>query len=143
MVAKGLIQDILMRKDNDTFNIGAYKFNEETVIISDDIQILHNQEALWQGIVGVLHTPIGVVDGVGMENYGSKILELRGQKVDYHTAELAKLYIQQTKSQFQGYVNDFSKIIVKVPKDENSRYTMRIDIEVDSVFGFFDRQFYI
>ena len=75
--AVGDIQDILTDKSSDEIFIeGAINFEEWDVIDNDDITILEDVEALWQGIVGCLHTPIGKIDGVGLEGYGSHLLEL-------------------------------------------------------------------
>jgi hypothetical protein len=143
----GEIQDLLTSKDNDNLVMGALDFDEQTVIESDDIIILENEEALWQGIVGVLHTPKGKIDGVGLENYGSRLLTLRGMKLTYHIAELAKVFIEETIPQFQGKVNSFPRIDINIPSnlqnDNYGRFTMRIDITVDSIYGLFHRTLYI
>lgn len=155
----GDIQDLLTDKSredtipnkkwnqNIEWNIfGANDFEEWTVIEegTDDIVIIEDEEALWQGIVGCLHTPQGYIDGVTLENYGSRLLSLRGVNLSYEIAELAKVYIRETIPQFQGYVNDFPKIDIKLPKElPHQRFTMQINIEVDSVFGRFSRTTYI
>ena len=141
----GDIQDLLTDKSRDDIYIeGANDFEEWTVIENDDIVILEDVEALWQGIVGCLHTPKGYIDGVTLDNYGSKLLSLRGMNLSYEIAELAKVYIRETIPQYQGYVFDFPKIEVTLPKkDVHSRFTMKIYIEVDSVFGSFSRVTYI
>lgn len=149
--ATGEIQDLLTDKSRDDiignveWNIfGANDFEEWTVIEDDDIIILEDVEALWQGIVGCLHTPQGYIDGVTLENYGSKLLSLRGMNLSYEIAELAKVYIRDTIPQYQGYVIDFPKIEVTLPKEEiHKRFTMKIYIEVNSVFGRFSRTTYI
>lgn len=147
LMARGEIQDLLTDKGNN-FWPGAIDFDETTVIEKDDIIILENQEALWQGIVGCLHTPLGIIDGVGLENYGSRLLELRGTNLTYHTIELAKVYIKDTIPQFQNKVNDFPKIDIVKPSpnqryDKYGRFTMRIDLTVDSVYGVFSRRLYL
>lgn len=131
--------------DNVEWNVfGANDFEEWTVIQDDDIVILEDVEALWQGIVGCLHTPQGYIDGVTLDNYGSKLLSLRGMNLSYEIGELAKVYIRETIPQFQGYVIDFPKIEVKLPKKSlHERFTMEIYIEVNSVFGYFSRTTYI
>lgn len=141
----GEIQDLLTDKSLDDIYIeGANDFEEWTVIQDDDIIILNDVEALWQGIVGCLHTPQGYIDGVTLDNYGSKLLSLRGMNLSYEIAELAKLYIKETIPQFQGYVISFPKIEITLPKkDLHSRFTMRIYIEVNSVFGRFARVTYL
>ncbi len=141
----GDIQDLLTDKSRDDIYLeGANDFEEWTVIENDDIVILEDVEALWQGIVGCLHTPKGYIDGVTLDNYGSKLLSLRGMNLSYEIAELAKVYIRETIPQYQGYVYDFPKIEVTLPKkDIHSRFTMKIYIEVDSVFGSFSRVTYI
>lgn len=143
--AIGDIQDILTDKSSDeAFVEGAINFEEWDVIDNDDITILEDVEALWQGIVGCLHTPIGKIDGVGLEGYGSHLLELRGMNVNWHIAELAKQYIKQTIPQYQGYVLDFPVIKVDTPTPTpQQRFTMRIYIEVNSVYGKFARVLYI
>lgn len=143
--ATGQIQDILTDKSlDDVYVEGANDFEEWTVIIDDDITILEDIEALWQGIVGCLHTPQGYIDGVTLENYGSQLLSLRGMNLTYEIVKLAEVYIKQTIPQYQGYVIDFPKIQVTAPrKNPKDRYTMKIYIEVDSVFGSFARVTYI
>lgn len=143
--AKGKIQDLLTDNGlNEIYVEAANNFEEWTVIEEDDITILKDVEALWQCIVGVLKTPEGKIDGVGLEKYGSKLLSLRGMNLNYHISELAKVYIKSTIPQFQGYVIDFPHIKVSQPRDTpKSRATMRIDIEVKSVFGNFTRTLYI
>ena len=149
----GEIQDLLTDKSRDIVRKGTYKewnvdgandFEEWTVIENDDITILEDVEALWQGIVGTLHTPLGYIDGVTLENYGSKLLQLRGMNINYHIAELAKVYIRDTIPQYQGYVLDFPKIKITQPHPKVSqRHTMQIYLEVKSVFGSFARVMYI
>lgn len=143
--ATGQIQDLLTDKSLDDIYVeGANDFEEWTVIENDDITILEDVEALWQGIVGTLHTPLGYIDGVTLENYGSKLLQLRGMNLNYHIAELAKVYIRDTIPQYQGYVLDFPKIKITQPRPkESQRHTMRIYLEVKSVFGSFARVMYI
>ncbi len=153
----GDIQDILTDKSVDDIYIeGANDFEEWTVfedgmvtldngtVIENDITILEDVEALWQGIVGCLHTPQGYIDGVTLERYGSKLLSLRGMNLTYEIMQLAEVYIRDTIPQYQGYVIDFPKIKITAPrKSPHSRYTMKIYIEVDSVFGSFSRTTYI
>lgn len=143
--ATGTIQDILTDKSmDDTYIEGANDFEEWTVIEDDDIIILEDIEALWQGIVGCLHTPKGYIDGVTLEGYGSKLLTLRGMNLTYELTKLAEVYIKETIPQYQGYVIDFPRIEVKAPVDRiKERYTMKIYIEVKSVFGSFARVTYI
>lgn len=143
--ASGDIQDILTDKSLDDIYVeGANNFEEWTVIENDDIVILEDVEALWQGIVGCLHTPLGYIDGVTLERYGCKLLSLRGVNLSYEIAELAKVYIRETVKQFQGYVYSFPKIEITLPKKSiHERFTMQIYIEVDSVYGRFSRTTYI
>lgn len=144
--ATGTIQDILTDKSLDDIYVeGANDFEEWTVInADDDIVILEDIEALWQGIVGCLHTPQGYIDGVTLENYGSKLLSLRGMNLTYEIVKLAEVYIKETIPQYQGYVYSFPKIKITTPrKRPQERYTMKIYIEVDSVFGSFARTTYI
>lgn len=143
--ATGQIQDLLTDKSlDDVYVEGANDFEEWTVIEADDIIILEDVEALWQGIVGTLHTPKGYIDGVTLENYGSRLLELRGMNLNYHIAELAKVYIRDTIPQYQGYVIDFPKIKITQPRPTaKQRHTMEIYMEVKSVFGSFARVMYI
>lgn len=144
---QGEIQDLLTTKE-DNFWPGAIDFDETTVIQDDDIIVLQNEEALWQGIAGCLHTPKGRIDGVGLENYGSHLLELRGQPLNGHLVELGKIYIREIIPQLQGYVKDFPVIEIRKPSRENdydwsARFSMEIYLEVDSVFGYFNRMLYI
>lgn len=143
--ATGDIQDILTDKSIDDIYVeGANDFEEWTVLDGDDMVILEDVEALWQGIVGCLHTPQGYIDGVTLERYGSKLLSLRGMNLTYEIVQLAEVYIRETIPQYQGYVIDFPKIKITTPRDNpHSRFTMKIYIEVKSVFGSFSRTTYI
>lgn len=140
----GTIQDILTDKSSDDVYIqGANNFEEWTVI-EDDLMIIEDAEALWQGIVGCLHTPQGYIDGVTLEKYGSKLLSLRGMNLTYEIIKLAEVYIRETIPQYQGYVYDFPKIKITTPRQSPAdRFTMKIYIEVESVFGRFARTTYI
>lgn len=143
--ATGEIQDLLTDKSlDDVYVEGANDFEEWTVIEGDDITILEDIEALWQGIAGCLHTPQGYIDGVTLEGYGSKLLSLRGMNLTYEIKKLAEVYIRATIPQYQGYVLDFPKIVITAPKPHpKMRYNMKIYLEVDSVFGRFARTTYI
>lgn len=143
--AEGTIQDLLTDKSLDDIYVeGANDFEEWTVFKDDDITILEDIEALWQGIVGCLHTPQGYIDGVTLDNYGSKLLSLRGMNLTYEIVKLAEVYIRNTIPQYQGYVISFPKIEISTPrKRPQDRYTMKIYIEVESVFGSFARTTYI
>ena len=143
--ATGQIQDLLTDKSLDDIYVeGANDFEEWTVINDEDIVILEDIEALWQGIVGCLHTPQGYIDGVTLENYGSKLLSLRGMNITYEIVKLAEVYIRQTIPQYQGYVISFPKIEITVPRETpKQRFTMKIYIEVESIFGSFARITYI
>lgn len=142
--AVGDIQDILTDMDADIYREGANDFEEITVIENDDITILEDQAALWNGIVANLKTPRGYIDGVGLENFGSKLLTLRGMNLNYHIAQLAEVYIRDTIPDYQGYVIDFPNIEITEPHPTvKDRMTMKIKIEVDSIFGPFVRDFYI
>lgn len=143
--ATGEIQDLLTDKSLDDIYVeGANDFEEWTVFEDDDITILEDVEALWQGIVGCLHTPLGYIDGVTLEKYGSKLLSLRGMNLTYEVTKLAEVYIRDTIPQYQGYVNSFPKIVVTTPRETpQDRFTMKIYMEVDSVFGYFARTTYI
>lgn len=142
--ATGQIQDLLTDKSLDDIYVEGANDFEEWTVIDNDITIIEDVEALWQGIVGTLHTPLGYIDGVTLEKYGSKLLQLRGMNLNYHIAELAKVYIRDTIPQYQGYVIDFPKIKITQPHpNAKQRHTMKIYIEVKSVFGSFARVFYI
>jgi hypothetical protein len=141
---EGEIQDILTDICDDDFYDYVYDYHETTVIENNDIEYLNDVEALWAAIVGVLKTEVGVVDGVGLENYGSRLLSLMGEHTSWFNAELAKVYIKETIPQFQGYVLDFPVIDIYEPVPETSdRRTMIIKLTVDSVFGRFTRTFYM
>ena len=140
MVERAEIQDLLVEQEEILFVQGALDFYDNTVIEDDDIIILNNKEALKQGIENLLRTPTGVIDGVGMERFGTDFLTLRGQKLTYHTAELAKKYIDDCIPQLQGKVY---KIDVKAfnPRkdtqdiDPYGRFSMGFILTVDSVYG--------
>lgn len=138
------IQDLLVDLSDDVFVEGAIDFEHITVIKNDDISIIENQEALWQSIVNVLSTPLGYIDGVTLETFGSKLLTLRGQNLNYHIVELAKLYINETIPQYEGRVYSFPTINITTPKPTvKKRFTMKIQMTVDSIYGSFKRSFYI
>lgn len=141
----GEIQDLLTDMgDNHLYVEGAYDFEEYTVIEDDDIIIINDVEALWAAVIGCLKTPLGYIDGVTLENYGSKLLTLRGVNLDWHTAQLAQVYIRDTIPQFQGYVIDFPNIEIDLPRPEVSeRFSMKIDLTMKSIFGSYTRTFYI
>lgn len=138
------IQDLLVDLSDDVFVEGAIDFEHITVIKDDDISIIENQEALWQSIVNVLSTPLGYIDGVTLERFGSKLLSLRGVNVNYHIVELAKVYINETIPQFEGRVYSFPVINITTPTPTvKKRFSMKIQLTVDSIYGRFSRTFYI
>ena len=142
---EGEIQDLLTDMGDDTRYVeGAYDFEEWTVI-NDDIEIINDVEALWAAVIGCLKTPQGYIDGVTLENYGSKLLSLRGMPLDWHIAELAKTYIRETIPQFRGYVLDFPSIEIDLPTPQtNERFSMKIDLTMTTIFGGpYKRVFYI
>lgn len=142
MVERAEIQDLLVHQDDVNFVQGALDFYDITTIENDDITILNNREALKQGIQNLLRTPTGVIDGVGMEKFGTDFLTLRGQKPTYHTIELAKKYIRDVIPQTNGKVNDI-KIETFQPTEDSKntdkykRFSMYFLLTVDSVYGEF------
>lgn len=140
MVDRAEIQDLLVHQDDVNFVQGALDFFDITTINDNDITILDNKDALKQGIENLLRTPRGIIDGVGMERFGTDFLTLRGQKLTYHTAELAKKYIRDTIPQLQGKVRNI-EIDVYQPSqfreqiDPYGRYSMYFVLHVDSVYG--------
>lgn len=144
--AEGEIQDLLTDMGDDTFYVeGAYDFEEWTVIEDGDIHIINDVEALWAAVIGVLKTPQGYIDGVNLENYGSKLLSLRGVPLDWHMIELAKVYIRETIPQFQGYVLEFPSIEITLPNPEvQERFSMKIHMTMTTTFGGpYERTFYL
>lgn len=138
-----LLTDICDDEDLEYF-INVHDYHETTVIENNDIEYLNDVEALWAAIVGVLKTEIGTVDGVGLENYGSRLLSLIGEQTSWFNAELAKVYIRETIPQFQGYVLEFPSIEIFEPTPKASdRHTMIIKLTVSSIFGKFTRTLYI
>ena len=133
----GELQDLLTDMGDDSVYVeGAYDFEEWTVIDNDDIILLNDVEALWAAVIGCLKTPQGYIDGVTLENYGSKLLSLRGIALDWHIAELAKVYIRETIPQYQGYVLEFPTIDISLPRPtEKDRFSMRIDMTMTTTFG--------
>lgn len=144
---EGEIQDLLTDICDDMqldYYTNVHNYHETTVIEDNDIEYLNDVEALWAAIVGVLKTEVGVVDGVGLENYGSRLLYLMGENTDWFNAELAKVYIRETVPQFQGYVLSFPEIEIYEPNPTvKDRMTMIIKITVNSVFGQFTRTMYM
>ena len=142
----GEIQDLLTDMGDEKFYVeGAYDFEEWTIIDNDDIEIINDVEALWAAVIGCLKTPQGYIDGVTLENYGSKLLSLRGVPLDWHTAELAKVYIRETIPQFQGYILDFPQIEISLPHPtEHERFSMKISMTMTTTFGGpYQRTFYL
>lgn len=135
--ANGEIQDLLTDMGDDSVYVqGAYDFEEWTIIEDDDIKIINDVEALWAAVIGCLKTPQGYIDGVTLENYGSKLLTLRGVPLDWHIAELARVYIRETIPQYQGYVLSFPTIEIDLPTPtEKQRFSMKIDITMETIFG--------
>ena len=116
-MASGEIQDLLTTK-NDNFWPGAIDFDENTVIENDDIVILEDVEALWQGIVGVLHTPRGAIDGVGLEKYGSQVLSLRGMNLTPEIKELAKNSVDESELNIRAVEDVFQGFFCELPVDQ-------------------------
>ena len=140
----GDIQDILCDIGDGPYVEGAHDFAQQWVIENDDMVIINDAEALWECITGVLHTPLGKIDVVGLEGYGSELLTLRGQVLNYHIKELAKVYIKNTIPQFKGRVKDFPVIKIDEVTDKiNRRTKLRIFLTVDSIYGRFSRTTYI
>lgn len=143
---EGEIQDLLTDMGDDQFYIeGAHNFEEWTVIDNDDISIINDVEALWAAVIGCLKTPLGYIDGVTLEGYGSKLLSLRGVPLDWHTTELAKVYIRDTIPQYQGYVLEFPEINITLPRpNTKERFSMKIDMTMTTTFGGpYQRTFYL
>lgn len=142
---EGEIQDLLTDMGDDSFYVqGAYDFEEYT-IIDDDITIINDVEALWAAVIGCLKTPQGYIDGVTLENYGSKLLSLRGVPLDWHTTKLAETYIRDTIPQYQGYVLSFPTINITLPRPtEQERFSMKINMTMETIFGGpYERTFYL
>lgn len=142
MVERAEIQDLLVHQDDINFVQGALDFFDITTIEDDDITILNNKEALAQGIYNLLRTPTGVIDGVGMERFGTDFLTLRGQQPTYHTIELAKKYIRDVLPQLQNKVNKIDIKYVQPAEDSKKidkykRFSMAFILTVDSVYGEF------
>ena len=140
MVERAEIQDLLVHQDDIHFVQGALDFFDITTIEQDDIVILNNKDALKQGIENLLRTPTGIIDGVGMERFGTDFLTLRGQKLTYHTAELAKKYINDCIPQLQGKVRKIDVQAFNPRKDTEDidpygRFSMGFILTVDSIYG--------
>ena len=134
----GEIQDLLTTLNDDPMYVeGANDFEEWTVIENNDITLLNDNEAVYNGILSVLKTTEGVIDGVTLERFGSRLLSLRGQNLDWHLTELAKMYIEEdVMRQLQGYVTDINVIEITTPHPTTSeRYSMKIFMSVSTIFG--------
>lgn len=132
---EGEVQDLRTIRDPEVYTESAHEFHEITVI-NDDIEFVNDLEAVVYAVIGCLQTPQGYIDGVTLENYGSKLLSLRGMPVDYHIKELAKLYIRETIPQFQGKVLDFPNIEIDLPTPETSkRHSMYIELTIHTIYG--------
>lgn len=142
MVERAEIQDLLVDQEDVLFVQGALDFYDNTVIKDDDIIILNNREALKQGIENLLRTPTGVIDGVGMERFGTDFLTLRGQKLTYHTAELGKKYIQDVIPQTQNKIFKIEVDVFDPNKEQkeydwSGRFSLGFILHVSSVYGDF------
>lgn len=138
----GEIQDLRTIRNPDIYTQGAHEFHEVTIIENNDIDFTKDLETIVYAVIGCLQTPQGYIDGVTLENYGSKLLSLRGVPVNYHIKELAKLYIRETIPQFQGKVLDFPSIIINLPNPETSkRHSMHITLTINTIYGQATTQF--
>ena len=72
------------------------------------------------------------------------VVTVEFMNLTYEVTKLAEVYIRETIPQYQGYVKSFPKIVVTTPRESpQDRFTMKIYMEVDSVFGYFARTTYI
>ena len=142
---EGEVQDLLTELHDDSIYLeGAHNFEEWTVIKDDDIILVNDLETVVRGVIGCLQTPQGYIDGVTLENYGSKLLSLRGVPLDWHIKELAKTYIRETIPQYGGYVTGFPSIEIDLPTPRpDDRFSMHIKLTIDTVFGVGKASFYI
>lgn len=108
-------------------------FKELTTITNDDIEIINDAETLWQAIEGEIKTPYGVIDGVNLENYGCRIWSLIGTPLTGLIFREAKSYISELADKYEE-VDSFTKIDII----SYGRKYIKIIIEVDSVYGFFE-----
>lgn len=103
----------------EKYHEGAVDYFEPVIIFDNDINYLEDIEALGRGIINVLKTRIGEIDGVGMETMGSRLLTLRGQVLNNHTTDLATVFINEIIPQFNGKIIEFSDI--KVMQKDRSK----------------------
>lgn len=112
-------------------------FHEVTLIIDNDIQIINNEEALWQGFKGEVLTPLGVIDGVGMENYGCRLLETRGMPLTDLIIQLQNTYIRALIQKYPQ-INDIPKIRTFVDRHRVLKVCF-----LDTIYGQFERELYL
>jgi L-lysine 2,3-aminomutase len=126
--------DTYLEDDGTEYHESAYDYFEHVKIINDDINYVGDLYALARGILAVLKTRIGEIDGVGMENFGSRLLTLRGQRVDNLVMDLTKIYINETIPQFKGRVYSFT--ILRIA--QKGRDKIMIHLQADTIYGLID-----
>lgn len=121
--------------DTLDFSTEMYEgFNELTYIINEsDIEMIGDAEALWQAIEGEIKTPLGVIKGIGQENYGCRIWELLGQGLTNLEVRTAESFVGQLAYNYQIEVNQFTEVKVT----PYGREYLRVDVTVDSIYGIF------
>lgn len=125
-----LLTDLYPCEDN-CYHQGAVDYHEHIIIKNNDIEYVTDLYAVARGIIAVLKTRIGEIDGVGMENFGCRLLELRGVPLNHNVTDLAKTYINQIIPQFKGRVINFSDIKIKTV----DKSKMQIQLTALTVYG--------
>ena len=112
-------------------------YHEYTIIQENDIVLIPEAEALWQGFKHEALCPLGVIDGVGMENYGCRLLETRGMPLNDLLIELQNTYIRQLVPKY-SQIHSIPKIRSFV--DRHRVYKVCF---LDTIYGSFERNLYL
>lgn len=117
------------------FRTDKYEGFLELTYIKDenDIEMVADAAALWMAIEGEICTPLGVVKGIGQENYGCRIWELLGQRLTKMEIETARTFVSQLQYNYPTEVYSFTEVLVT----PFGRAYLRIDVTVDSIYGSF------
>lgn len=100
-----------------------------------DLWMVSDEECLWQCIVGEIKTPYrSLSNSLGQLNYGCKIWNMIGRKIDPLEIKDFESYIIETCLKYPE-VNNVTHIDTKIGSDSGS---FLCNITIDSIYGTFD-----
>lgn len=100
-----------------------------------DLWMISDEECLWQCIVGEIKTPYrSLSNSLGQLNYGCKIWNMIGRKIDALEIKDFESYIIETCLKYPE-VNNVTHIDTKIGNKTNS---FLVNITIDSIYGTFD-----